>query len=69
MNLTKNCEICGVLSSIESYEGKLLLKFSVVRLVETPLKQSLHKSLQEMLGEKICIINIDGEYHVRKISK
>ena len=69
MNLTKNCEFCGVLSSIESYEGKLQLKFSVVKLVEMPFKQSLQKSLQEMLGEKICMINIDGEYYVRKISK
>jgi hypothetical protein len=69
MNLAKNCEICGVVSSIESYEGKIHLKFSVDKLVETPLTQSLQESLQEMLGEKICMINIDGEYYVRKISK
>lgn len=69
MNLTKNCEICGVLNSVESYEGKLHLKFSVDKPVETPLKQSLQKSLEEMLGEKICMIKIDGEYYIRKLSK
>ena len=69
MNLTKNCEFCGLLNAFESYDGKLILKFSVVKLVETPLKQSLQESLQEMLGEKICMINSDGKYYVRKISK
>jgi len=69
MNLTKNCEICGILNSIEPYECKLHLKFSVDKLVETPLKNSLQESLQEMLGEKICMINIDEEYYIRKISK
>jgi len=69
INLTKNCEICGALIPVEPYEGKMLLKLSVDKLVETPLKQSLQKSLQKKLVEKTCIINVDGEYYVRKIPK
>jgi hypothetical protein len=58
-----------VLKSVDSSDDKLLLKFSFVKLVETPLKPDLQKSLQELLGQKICIINIDGEYFIRKLSK
>ena len=69
MELTENNEICGVLDSIESSEGKLILKFSVVKVVEMSFTSALRKELLDLRKQKICIINIDGEYHVRKISK
>lgn len=69
MKLTENNEICGVLDSIESSEGKLILKFSVVREVEIPFISAFRKELHKLRKQKICVINIDGEYYVRKLSK
>ncbi len=69
MNLTENSEICGVLDSIESSDGKLILKFSVVSEVEMPFISTLRKELLELRKQKICLINIDGEYYARKLSK
>jgi len=67
--LKENQEFCAKLESIDKTEDNLKLKFTVIKLIEIPTKALPIEKLGELLGQKIGVININGNYLVRKISK
>ena len=69
MELKKNYEIIGTLDSVESAKNKLKLKFKMIKLIELPLTAIPLEKMQEMQGQQIGILLINGKYWIRKISK
>ena len=60
-------EICGILDSFEQTEDDLKLKFKFIKVIEIPLIALPVEELHKMIGERIGIIRINGDYRIRKI--
>jgi len=69
MELTNNMEIIGKLTSVETDRGKHKLIFTMKKTIEIPLNAISVKKLQELQGQKISFLNVDGEFRVRIMSK
>ncbi len=67
--MKNNCEIIGVLSAIETEENEHKLIFTMKKTIKISLYAISVKKLQKLLGQRIGILNIDGKYQIRKISK
>lgn len=67
--MKNHCEIIGVLSAIEIRENKHKLIFTMEKTIEVPINAISVKKLKELQGQTVGILNIDGEYRVRIISK
>ena len=69
MELNENHEIIAILDSIELTDYKLLLKFKMIKLIELPLTAIPLEKIQEMHGQLIGILLMNGKYWIREISK
>ena len=67
--LNEGTEILGLLSHIEGEEDTLKLFFTVTKTIEISPGVISAKKLKKLLGMKIGVIKINGEYRVRRISK
>lgn len=56
-------EICGYLEKVDCKENCLILSFNIKKIVEIPSALDIEK-LHNMIGEKIAILHIGGEYYI-----
>ena len=61
-------EIVGTLADVKVIDGRIIVVFSMVKSLDIPLDNELIKHLKQHMGMKIGLINIDGEYRIRKIA-
>lgn len=66
MYLPDSYEICGLLDSIESIEDNLKLKFKFIKVIEIPITALPVEKLDDVIGERIGIIHMNGKYLMRK---
>ena len=67
MRLDSNREIVGTLSDIK-YEGdQVKLSFTVMREIELPKYTFTDEQLKAVLGKRVGILNMGGEFFIRKI--
>jgi hypothetical protein len=69
MRLSNYWEIIGTLSDVKLVNGNYNLKFSVVKNVEVPAVQFSETELKKLVKKRIGIINADGQYRYRIITK
>lgn len=67
MKLCNNNEIVGTLTKIEEKNNIYSLEFSIKKNIEIPNTFFSNEELNKLLGNKVGIINIDGEYKIRQI--
>ena len=68
MRLEPDREIIGVLHAVkEGDNNSCNLEFSCTIEVELPATAVSHEQLSLLVGERIGILNIDGEFFIRKI--
>ena len=67
--MKNNCEIVGILSEVETGAERHKLIFTMMKAIEIPYKAIPVEKLKELEGQRIGILNIDGKYRIRKISK
>jgi hypothetical protein len=67
MLLKNNHEVIGYLYNIEKTEGMLKIRFTAEFDIDVPVAVFPVEKLQDLLGQRIGILNIDGEYRLRKI--
>ena len=60
-------EIIGYLEKVDCKENCLILSFNIKKIVEIPSALGIEEKLRKMIGEKIGILHLDGEYHIRQI--
>jgi hypothetical protein len=68
MELKENTEIVGKLSDIEVKDNKIILQFSLIKIVEVPTDRFIHNDLKKFVGKKIGVLCIDGAIRIRKIN-
>ncbi len=70
MNLKSYNEIVGMLVNILiSDDNKIVLIFSLETAIEVPQDAIEQDILYEMKGERIGVVNLNGQYKIRKIKK
>jgi hypothetical protein len=68
MRLKNGEEIRGKLSNIEqSKNSNIKITFSLQQEVEIPKSAFSIKKLQSIIGKRIGILNLDGQYFLREI--
>lgn len=69
MILKQNHEIVGTLSKVKFEENQIKLIFSILKEIELPEEAFSYEQLQDFLGKRIGIFNINGTYKIRHIKK
>jgi len=67
MKLKPNCEVVGNLSGIKFEENHVKLVFTIAREVELPQHAFADAQLKAILGKRVGILNLDGQFFVREI--
>ena len=67
MRLEPDREIIGVLHAVEEEDNSCNLQFSCTVEIELPATAVSHEQLSSLVGERIGILNMDGEFFIRKI--
>jgi hypothetical protein len=62
-------EYVGTLEKYSSDGGQCHLFFVISERVSVPADAICQKSLEQLVGKKIGVINADGKYRLRKITK
>lgn len=60
-------EVVGTLHAIIENDAGIKLTFTCTREFKLPASAALYKKLQPLIGSKIGILNIDGQFFVREI--
>lgn len=69
MQLKPFNEIIGTLKSIEKQNNNLCLIFTIDRYIELPSDSISKEKLISFINKKIGIINCNGDFFVKEISK
>jgi len=69
LRLEPNKEIIGVLHAVEEEDNNCTLQFSCTIEIELPSNAVSHEQLTTLVGERIGVLNVDGEFFIRKIEK
>jgi hypothetical protein len=69
MKLSNNNEIVGTLTKIEQKNNNYFLEFNIKKNIEIPSSFFSKEKLNQLLGKKAGIININGEYKIREVRK
>ncbi|MCX6672035.1 MAG: hypothetical protein NTX92_08970 [Euryarchaeota archaeon] len=67
MQLFTNHEIIGTIIRIVDEDGLMRVFFSIERTIDVPENAIPKEVLQQTIGKRVGILNIDGKYHVRTI--
>ena len=67
MRLEPNREIVGILQVVEEEDNNCNLQFSCTVDIELPSTAIPHEELSLLVGERIGLLNMDGEFFIRKI--
>jgi len=69
MKLRPNFEIVGVLSDLREDDGQLKLTFTIRKEIEISTGSIFEEKLQNLLGQRIAILNCDNAYRLRMARK
>ncbi len=69
MLLKSNQEIIGVLHTVSEEDSYCKLQFSCNYDIELPLAAIPEEKLTALVGKKVGIFNLDGEFFIRIISE
>ena len=67
MKLEPGQEIVGILRAVKEEDNCCKLKFTCLREIEIPPTAASHGQLKAVLGKRVGILNIDGDFFIRKI--
>ena len=67
MRLESNYENVGTLSDIKLEGAYTKLVFTVAREIDLPSTAFSYEQLKAVLGKRVGILNIDGQFFVREI--
>jgi len=67
LRLEPDKEIIGVLHAVEEEGNNCNLHFSCTIEIELPSTAVSHEQLTSFVGERIGVLNVDGEFFIRKI--
>jgi hypothetical protein len=62
MRLKSNHEIVGTLSDIKLERDQVKLLFTTMREIELPKEVLSYKQLKAFLGERVGVLNVNGEF-------
>ena len=66
--LKNNQEIIGPLTHVETLDnGHLRITFSMLKQIELPISAISEKKLTSLVGKRVGILNMGGEFFVRTI--
>lgn len=70
MKLEPNHEIVGVISNIhDENNGYTRITFSLLKEIELPKEAIPKEKLKSLIGKRIGLLNLSGDYRIRKIKK
>ena len=69
MKLKLNHEVIGILSDFVKEKNQIKLIFNIMEVIEVPLDAIPNIQLEDFLGNRIGIFNLDGIYKIRHIKK
>jgi len=69
MKLQENSEVVGTLQQISSDEIDACFLFTFSKEITVPISRVDVDELKQLVGQKIGLINIDGEIHHRIIKQ
>ncbi len=67
MQIKPNQEIIGTLHAIAQNDTSITITFIYTSEIETPNSKATYKKLHSLVSKNIGIINIDGQFFLRKI--
>ena len=67
MKLEPNHEIIGTISNVHDENGWIKLTFSVKKEIDIPIDVALEEKLKALVGHRVGILNLDGNYKVRRL--
>lgn len=67
MRLESDHEVVGTISEIKLEGNQVKLLFITMREIELPKDVFAYEQLKAVLGKRVGIFNIDGEFFIRKI--
>lgn len=69
MRLGLSSEIVGTIVEISYRDDITILKFSILKEIELPSGAVQEQKLKSVIGRRIGIFNINGEYKIREIQR
>ncbi len=69
MRLESDREIVGILHAFEEENNSCNLQFSCTIEIDLPSTAFPREQLSSLVGERIGILNMDGEFFIRKIKE
>jgi len=67
VRLEPDREIVGILHAVEEEDNNCNLQFSCTVEIELPSTAIPHEQLSSLVGERIGLLNMDGDFYIRKI--
>jgi hypothetical protein len=69
MKLPNYIEFVGTLKRYDVIKGQCHLFFTISKTIDVPIDAISHEALERLVGKKIGVINADGRYRLREVTK
>jgi len=67
MKLKPNHEVVGIMPDVLKEKNQINLIFNIITEIEVPLDAFPNIQLEDFLGKRVGILNLDGIYRIRHI--